>query len=117
MKKRVRTSTSVIRSFDDADEPIELTIRLQAIGSAAYDELVSAHPPTEKQRRDGAVYNVDTFAPALIATVSVEPKLSYEQARDIYTNPDWSAGEIGGLFIDALKLCNAGLDIPFNERD
>ena len=33
---------------------------------------------------DGVVYNIDTFAPSLIAAVSHSPKLTYAQAEQLY---------------------------------
>lgn len=117
LKKKRREKTVVINSVDDDGGLIELEIRYRAIGAKEYDDLVAAYPPTTGQRKDGASYNVDLFAPALIAAVSLEPKLSFEDAKEIYNSPEWSGGEVGGLFIEALKLCNAGLDVPFTGND
>ncbi len=115
-KKKRRETEVVITSQDDDGGTIELTLRYRAIGSREYDDLVSKYPPTREQKADGAAYNVDLFAPALISAVSMEPRLSLDDAKEIYNSPEWSGGEIGGLFIEALKLCNAGLDVPFNGR-
>lgn len=114
IKKPKRESTFLLPVTDDAGRDADLVIRYRAISSRAYDDLVAAHPPTEKQKKDGSVYNIDTFAPALISAVSLDPKLSVEQANEIYTSDDWSPGELGTLFINALKLCNAGMDVPFS---
>lgn len=116
-KKKRRERTVVINSIDDDGGSIELTLRYRAIGSKEYDDLVAKYPPTREQQKEGAAYNVDLFAPALISAVSLEPKLSFEDAKEIYNSPEWSGGEVGGLFIEALKLCNAGLDVPFTGTD
>lgn len=116
-KKKRREKVVTINSTDDDGGTIELTLRYRAIGSKEYDDLVAKYPPTTAQKKEGAAYNVDLFAPALISAVSLEPKLSFDDAKVIYESPEWSGGEVGGLFIEALKLCNAGLDIPFTGTD
>lgn len=114
-KKKRRESTVTLPTTDDAGNLIELQLRFRAIGSVEYDDLVAKHKPTPQQAKDGAAYNVDTFAPALISAVSLDPSLSVEDATALYQSPDWSGGEVSGLFIGALRLCNAGLDVPFTE--
>lgn len=113
MKKKRRTVEFTIPSADDANESVELVIRYRAIGSKEYDDLVAAHPPTSRQAKDGAVYNPDTFAAALVSAVSDEPKMSVEQAQSLLRSPEWAGGEVGAIFITALKLQNAGLNVPF----
>lgn len=116
-KKKRREATITLPTTDDAGNLIELQLRFRAIGSVEYDDLVAKHKPTPQQAKEGAAYNIDTFAPALISAVSLDPVLSVEAATQIYQNPDWSGGEVSGLFLGALRLCNAGLDVPFTGRD
>jgi hypothetical protein len=116
MKKPRRVLTFTVYSLDDDGEEIALNLKYQAVPSKQYDQLQSEHPPSAKEKRDGAIYNVDTFAPALISAVSVVPKLSVEQATELYHSTEWSGGEIATMFLNALRVCNAGLDVPFNER-
>lgn len=115
-KKRRRERVVQIPYVDDDGEDVTLEMRLRAISSRQYDKLIADHPPTPKQKEQGNIYNADTFAPALIAAVSLEPKLSVEQATELYNSDEWSSGEIGGLFMEAIRLCNIGLDVPFIER-
>jgi len=101
---------------DEDGNPLSRTIIYKAISSIEYDALLEEHPPNAKQREDAAAFNIDTFAPALISAVSFEPKLTYEEAEQLYKDPDWSGGEIGTLYFNAQRVCNAGLDVPFNVR-
>jgi hypothetical protein len=112
-----RTVTFPVNTMDEEGNEVVVLMKYRALPSKAYDEMIEAHPPTSEQKKAGQVYNVDTFAPALISAVSLEPALSVEEARTIYTSPDWSGGELTTLFIKALQVCNAGLDVPFNARD
>jgi hypothetical protein len=93
----------------------EVTLKYQAIGMRAYDRLVSKHPPKPDQRAEGASFDIDTFAPALISACSVEPEISPAQAKEIWDSDDWSRGDVMVLFRQAVELNNRGLDVPFNE--
>src|SRR5687767_897063 len=73
-KKRHETTFSIYLEGEDGEET-EVTLTFRAIGMKAYDKLVSKHPPKPDQRVDGASFNMDTFAPALIAACSVVPEL------------------------------------------
>ena len=117
MNKPRRTLTFTVYSTDDSGEEVALQIKYKALSSKVYDDLLAAHPPSAKEKHEGANYNVDTFTAALIAAVSVEPALDYEQASELFHSSDWASGEISSLFINALRVCNAGLDVPFNARD
>jgi hypothetical protein len=110
-KRRATTTFSVLIN----DEELELTF--QSIGAAAYDKLVAKNPPTPSQRVDGASFNMDTFAPALISACSVEPEISPADAKAIWESEDWSRGELMVLFRNAVEINNKGFDIPFNETD
>jgi len=92
----------------------EVTLKYQAIGMRAYDRLVSKHPPKPEQRAEGSSFDIDTFAPALIAACSVEPELSPSEAKAIWDSDDWSRGDVMVLFRNAVELNNRGLDIPFS---
>jgi|SRR5215831_1189634 len=94
----------------------EVTLKYRAIGMRAYDRLVAKHPPKPDQRADGASFDMDTFAPALIAACSVDPEISPEQAKEIWDSDDWSRGDVMVLFRNAVELNNRGLDVPFSDR-
>jgi hypothetical protein len=92
----------------------EVTLKYQAIGMRAYDKLVAKHPPKPDQRAEGSSFDIDTFAPALIAACSVDPEISPTEAKDIWDSEDWSRGDVMVLFRNAVELNNRGLDIPFS---
>lgn len=117
IRKPKRTLVFPITTVDEDGSEVTLNLKFQAISSKEYDDLIAANPPTSKQRQNGNAYNVDTFAPALIAAVSLEPKMTVEQAKEIYFSPEWATGEVGELFVSALRVCSSGLDVPFNARD
>lgn len=98
-------------------EDQELTMKFQSIGAVAYDRLIAKHPPKAEQRVDGASYNMDTFAPALIAACSLEPEMTPSDANEIWNSDDWSRGDLMVLFMKAVDLNNRGIDIPFSATD
>lgn len=117
-KPRRTTSFDVTVAGADG-EPITRKMRYRAISGKAYDRLVADHPPTAQQQAEAngaAAFNLDTFAPALIAAVSLEPKLTYEQAERLWSSDDWSGGETSSLFFNAQRVCNSGIDVPFSGR-
>lgn len=112
-----RKLTFPIHTADENGGEIVLMMTYQALTSTEYDELMEHHPPTPKEKSQGAQYNVMTFSPALIAAVSYEPRMTFEQAKEIFESDAWSGGELATLFINAQRVCNSGLDIPFSVRD
>jgi len=117
VKKPRRVSSFSVSVPNDDGSVSPRRLRFRAISPKEYDELLAAHPPTPKQKNDGAFYNPDTFPPALIAAVSYVPKLTVAQATELYHHPDWSPGETGELFMQAGNVCNAGLSVPFSAGD
>ena len=114
LKKKRREDVVEIKSVGDDGEDLTLLFRMRAIGSRDYDDLVAKYPPTSEQKKQGAIYDHDRFGPALISAVAVSPSLTIDEARQLWNSEDWAGGEVGALFLGALRLCNAGLDVPFN---
>lgn len=112
-KKRATTEFSIY--IDNDDGQTELKMKFQALGATAYDKLIAKHPPKAEQRADGQSFNMETFAPALISACSVEPEISYDDAKEIWASEDWSRGDLMVLFRHAVDVNNRGVDIPFNE--
>jgi len=114
--KRRATDTFALFLTDEDGTQQELQITYQAIGAREYDKLVSKHPAKPEQRAEGASFDIDTFAPALIAKVSVDPEMSEKDAKEIWDSPEWSRGDLMVLFRHAVELNNRGLDIPFSAN-
>lgn len=101
---------------DDDGEQVEVELTFQALGSKEYDKLVAKFPPKPEQRMEGAAFDADKFAPALISACSVEPEMTLEDAQEIWTSDAWSRGDLMALFRTAVELNNRGIDIPFSEQ-
>ena len=111
-KPRLEREVPVKIPGDDG-EMAEAVMLFRAIGAREYDRMLTRHPPTTEQRSEGASYNLNTFGPALLAQVCIDPEMSEEQAGEIWNSSDWNRGEVMSLFSAAIELCNKGLDIPF----
>ena len=92
-------------------------MRFRAISSKQLRQAAGRAPADAQGAPAGANYNVDTFAPALISEVSLSPKLTYEQAAELYHSDDWRRRGDATLFLNAPAVCNQGLDVPFSARD
>lgn len=110
-----RRTREVVLTVPDEESGgvVELVILLRSISAKAYDDLLSAHPPTAEQAKEGASYNPDTFAPALICRSSHDPMLSMDEAIELWKSEDWSRGELMELFLACVEVNSKGLDIPF----
>lgn len=100
-----------LRQPDGTDA--ERWIKLEALSGPDYDAMVEKHPPTQKQREQGDIYNKDTFMPALIAACAVKPKLTVEQLKELRESKAWSAGEFGGIFLACQRINNTTPDVSF----
>ena len=78
-KSRAKETFSIFIASSDGDQQ-EVKLTYQAIGALEYDKLVSKHPPKAEQRVDGASFDIDTFAPALIAKCSLDPEMDLKDA-------------------------------------
>lgn len=111
MKKKPREATHEIETTDDTGETVVVEMLLRSIGMDEYDKLITANPPTAAQKKDGSSYNQNTFAPALIARVVVDPELTDDDAKNLWTSTDWNRGELFSLFRKCIEVCNSGIDI------
>ena len=114
LKKPRRVVTAGVAVPDENGGVSQLKVKFQALTSAEYDELIEKHPPTRSEKDKGAVYNSKTFPPAIVAAAAIEPRLSYDQAKQLQDSPEWASGEFTDLFIAAMRATNGGLDVPFD---
>lgn len=96
------------------DNEVELTF--QAISSTDLDKLQGKHTPTMDQKAKGFAFNPQTFAPALVAACSYEPKMTEEDTKEIWESEAWSTGELNVLFDTCSVLCMEGMTIPFSSN-
>ncbi len=103
-------------------EGLAITFTFRDVGRKPFDDLVLAHPATPDQKKrvedmGGGMleYNVDTFPPALMSATSLDPKMTLEEATEIFN--DWGAGDVEALFATALMVCRERTSIPLSKRD
>lgn len=115
MLGKKRAEREVTFQMPGNDEEVSFLFR--AIGAKEYDNLVSKHPPTPEGRLEGAVFNIHTFAPALLARVVAEPDFNESDWGKIWNSPDWNRGEVMQFFSIAVDLCSTGMTVPFSGSD
>lgn len=112
-KKRPRREEISFVTIDDDGNETEGTLLLEALSASAYDDLVSRHQPDENQRKKGMRHNSETFIPALLSRVCIDPQLTEEEWRDIWNSPDWNRGELQELAEAAVRVCTHPTKLPF----
>ena len=116
LKNKPRAEKEVVINIPGADgEENEVTMMFRAIGSTEYDRLLAKHPPTTEQKADNSTYNINTFGPGLLSKVCIDPEMTAKEWTLIWQSDDWNRGEVMGMFLIAVELCNKGLDIPLSE--
>jgi len=105
-KKRKTSELSITIN----DEP--LVLKFQAISATELDKLRAKHPPTKAQVASGQGINFETFQPALVAATLVDPAMTEDEAREMWTSDYWSSGELAQIFEASSEVCLAGLDVP-----
>lgn len=113
--KPPRTKEVTLSVPDPDGTVIEYVWTMRAIGSKAYDVLVGMYPPTAEQKKEGITYDPEAFGPALIAACSIEPRLTPNEAKELWESDEWSRGEVMALFAAAVEVNSKGLDVPFTE--
>lgn len=89
----------------------------KSIGRPKYEKLARSFPPTQAQRdevedRGGdpkqLPWNTDLFPPALIAASCESPKMTQEEATQLWNDDEnWNAAELQVLFETALAANNS----------
>lgn len=110
-KKAREKTVEVELPIDDSGAMEKVELLFRSIGSAEYDQLVTKFPPTAAQRKEGATYNIDQFAPALLAAVCVEPKMTAEEAGELWKSETWNRGELFNIFREAIDICVTGVPL------
>lgn len=109
--KRVHSFTINLPTADG--ETVERKITYQAISGKEFDKLLADHPPKGADR-EKKLYNAATFEPALIAAVSLRPKMTEAQVEELLALDSWAAGEQATLFGQAYGICNADFSVAFS---
>lgn len=115
--KRKREATHAIETVDENGDAVVVEMLLRSISLKEYDTLVTANPPTSAQKKEGATYNLDTFAPQLISRVVVDPALTEDDAKALWRSEDWNRGELFSLFSKCAEVCNSGVDLGPTAAD
>jgi hypothetical protein len=114
---RLRSKRRRLKTVEVQIDGETMEMSFAALSAHDMDRLQSKHVPTVEQKARGMAFNPDTFAPALVAACSVDPRLSFEDAKEIWESEAWSSGELNFLFDTVSNLCMEGLDIPFSVSD
>lgn len=119
-KKELLEAEARVHDLIEKVKATEKTLVFQSIGTKAWRDLLSEHPPVGEQVRQivmftGAPleYNPDTFIPMALHKCCIEPGMSLEDAQ--WFCEVFPLKEIDRAF-GAVTTCNVtGLDRPFDD--
>jgi hypothetical protein len=122
--RRDEARAELERLLDQAvenEQVVRFTFR--AIGRKKFEKLKDQHPPTADQqkraREEGLAaglepehtrlqWDADKFPPALVAAASLEPKITHDEAWELFhVSEDWNEAEMASLFLAALAAQQA----------
>lgn len=103
---------------EEEAEGFTVEFTFQDIGRKRYDELVKENRPTDEEKKEykeaggeGVLaYSTETFPARLVALTSVSPKISEEEAFQIFD--EWAEGDLETLFTTALLVCKEPTSLP-----
>ncbi len=105
-----------IDSLQDEMEDEQVTFVFRDPGRQKFDLLVDAYPPSDADRKEKQYqWDPDGFVPALLALTSIDPKLSDDDAAEIYN--EWGRGDVEALVAAALQASLEQASVPFTKRD
>ena len=118
MSNETDKAPAIMKQIEDLVEESQATERIftfKSVGRFRYDELVLENPPTKEQKKENAEFNADTFPPALVAESCIDPKMSLDDAVEIFSSPDWNGAELRKIFFGALEVNTETGDIPLSR--
>lgn len=113
-KPKNRDTFKVYVGSGDSAQEIEMTA--EALSMKDYDKLVAKYPPTAEEEAKGLTYELEKFAPALIAASLVDPEMSLAQAKQLWGSENWSRGDVEGIFTRVLRVNHRDSTVPFTGR-
>ena len=90
------------------------TLQVHPIPPHEYEDLIAAHPPSEKERKEGAAWDYTTLCPAMLAACVDR------DTADQMSSEDWTAdikagvyatGEVATLFRTCLTVNDRSRDV------
>lgn len=122
--RRDEARAELERLLDQAVEDEQVVrFTFRAIGRKAFERLKEDHPATPEQqkraREEGLAaglepehtrlqWDADKFPPALVAAASLEPKITHDEAWELFhVSEDWNEAELASLFLAALAAQQA----------
>ncbi len=110
--------------FDEVQDRVKdnsLKFTFKALNRRRLEELMEELPPTAKQKKQAKeldqdiAFDTDKFPPALLSASLIEPKLSVEEATELWNSDDWTQGELLMLFNTSMEVNQRGGAVNFKR--
>lgn len=107
----LETAEAALAEATQAVEAEAVTFVFKGLGRRRYDDLISAHPPTEDQRKKhkrqtggDLEWDPEKFPVAVVAASLVEPHLTVDQVAELWNDDTWNSAELMELFWAAINV-------------
>jgi len=101
-----------IEKLTEEAQESTVTFTFRDQGRKRFEDLWKTCPPSDEQRELGFEWDPDAFGPLVIAESCIEPKLTLEEATQMYD--EWSTAEAETLLMTAINV-NMGMSaIPLS---
>lgn len=94
----------------------QLEITAKALDEKTLRDIRAAHPPRKEDKDNNLPYNVATFPADLLTHSVVDPVLTLEEWKEIFSSSEWSLGELRELYDQVFEITTSGFDVPFGAR-
>lgn len=105
--KEEKESHEALKVAEDAIRVETVIFSFRSIGRVKFDKIISDHPATPKQLEKAQAtggnpaWNEETYPLALIQACLLDPPLTKEEIKDLWTDDNWSPAEHRDLFFAA----------------
>lgn len=118
LKDRLLKKKPTEKKIDLVIDGEKLTITATALSGPQLQELRATYPPRASvDVEDGqeAGFNLDEYPPAYLALSVIDPVMSQDEWKEVWSSNAWSVSERVELWQQVYSLSFVGFDIPFGE--
>jgi hypothetical protein len=110
LRRQLEDKQAELEEMQPSVEEASCTFVFKSLGRVEFEKLLDEYPPTKEQREaarkkgeDIPNFNVDTFPPVLVAACMIEPELSLDDVKSLWSDDNWNTAELTSLWLAAFN--------------
>ena len=107
--KAIRAAKALVDELRPKVKEATRAVKFESLGRYEYEKLVEDNGPTDEQRKKarsrGAnepTWDLDKFPPLIISKCAIGPRMTLDQATEIWNSKNYNQGELKMLLTTAL---------------